>query len=127
MDLLTRATAAILLFYRKYLPVSRRIIYIGLSMAVMAAGPVYAQDYSEYGMHRPMTGQEFTRYGQCQENIKPMMYPALVNGNQVTVPEALGPELTKRMCACTAIRLKTESNTFPAVWLSCARTIIGHE
>jgi hypothetical protein len=105
--------------------VKRKVIYVAINMAVMAAGSAYAQDYSEYGMHRPMTDQELTRYGQCQETVRPLLWPTLVDGKQMTIPEALGPALTKRMCACTAIRLRTESDTFPAVWQSCAQSIIG--
>ena len=88
-------------------------------------GSAFAQDYSDYGMHRAMTNMETSRYNQCLENIRTLQSSAVINGKQLTIPEALGSALTKRMCACTAVRLKTDSDTFPVSWQSCAQTIIG--
>lgn len=114
---------------------AKKIIFFIIVTAAAAAGgklagkllaqSAFQQDFNEYGLRRPMTEQEFAHYNQCQDIVKSLPYPTAVQGREMTIPEALGPALTKSMCACTAIRLRTANDTFPAVWASCAQTVIG--
>ena len=87
----------------------------------------YAQGFNEYGLRQPMTKQEFARYDRCREMIRlvPMDFSVRQNARQMTLPEFLGAPLTKRMCACMAVRTKIPTDDFNTVWASCARDIIG--
>lgn len=103
---------------------SRKELFVAFGLFALSVGAANAQGYNEYGLRRPMTSQESGRYERCQEAVRPMMWPEPVNGRQMTFSEALGPEVTKRLCACAAVRARTEAD-LGSVWQSCVRTVIG--
>jgi hypothetical protein len=107
--------------------VNRNLIYLAAMTAIVAAGSAYAQDYNEYGLRRSMTEQELTRYGQCQETVLTMIWPDTMNGKQVTATEALGADIIRHLCACTAVRLRKVTDDFRTVWAGCGQDVIGNK